>query len=500
MRLSYALAPAILTFLIAAPPVRGHGFGASYDLPVPPFLYWIGGGVVVAISFVLISLFVGERRGKTGNYPRYNLLLTPFRNLLESRAVAFCAKLVSVLVLAVVIVSGLLGTQVPSLNFAPTLVWIIWWVGLGFVQALIGNAWAVLNPFKATFDALRPLVRPPLLRYPKNIGVFPALLLFLTFAWIELISPFSANPATIASLAIAYMLITWIGMILFGEYVWLRYGEAFSVFFGFLSMFAPTEVRVRDRQACMKCSLGCAAKKECVNCYECFGASTRREINLRPFAVGLLGEDVGLDRLAFVLLMLASVSFDGLSRTLTWFGWIGINPFALPSQAQRFVLILPNTLGLLAVYALFIIIYSSVILAGRGLAGSRNPPGGMAASFAISLLPIAMVYHFAHYSTYLFINGQDIVRLVSDPLGLGWNLFGTSGFRPWTSLNYLVVWHYQVALIVIGHIVAVYIAHRISLKTFGDHRAAVRSQYPMLLLMVMYTMVGLWLLSAPSVA
>jgi len=118
--------------------------------------------------------------------------------------------------------------------------------------------------------------------------------------------------------------------------------------------------------------------------------------------------------------------------------------------------------------------------------------------FALSLLPIAMVYQFSHYSTYLLINGQQIFRLISDPFGFQWDIFGTRNIPLNTAVDYFAVWHYQVALIVIGHIIAVYIAHLLALRTFNDHHSAIRSQFPMMMLMVAYTILGLWLLSTPS--
>ena len=118
--------------------------------------------------------------------------------------------------------------------------------------------------------------------------------------------------------------------------------------------------------------------------------------------------------------------------------------------------------------------------------------------FAPTLLPIAAAYHIAHYYTLLVIQGQDIVHLISDPFGFGWNIFGTANFKPNIALiDTKFIWNSQVIIIVLGHIIAVYLAHIRSIQLFKSDRKAILSQIPMLILMVFYTVVGLWILSLP---
>ena len=122
------------------------------------------------------------------------------------------------------------------------------------------------------------------------------------------------------------------------------------------------------------------------------------------------------------------------------------------------------------------------------------------AVFAYSLLPIALAYHVAHFFTLLAIQGQLIIPLASDPFGYGWDLFGTSGYSVNIGLiDARFAWFLGVSAIVIGHIVAVYIAHLIALRVFDNRQQAIRSQYPMLGLMVLYTVVSLWIIAQPMV-
>jgi hypothetical protein len=121
-------------------------------------------------------------------------------------------------------------------------------------------------------------------------------------------------------------------------------------------------------------------------------------------------------------------------------------------------------------------------------------------SFVFSLLPIALVYNVAHYFMLLLLQGPEIIRLISDPFGWNWNLFGTSGFENGVYLSAATVWHFQVGLILIGHIISVLIAHFVAVRLFVSHKNALLSQLPMLLLMIIYTIIGLWILAQPIAA
>jgi hypothetical protein len=121
------------------------------------------------------------------------------------------------------------------------------------------------------------------------------------------------------------------------------------------------------------------------------------------------------------------------------------------------------------------------------------------ARLAHSLVPILAAYIVAHYFSLLAYNGQDLPRLASDPLGDGSDLFGGAG----SAIDYGVVsataiWYVQVGALVLGHVAALVLAHDRALVVHGSHRAATRSQIVMLVLMVCFTCLGLWLLSASN--
>ncbi len=190
-----------------------------------------------------------------------------------------------------------------------------------------------------------------------------------------------------------------------------------------------------------------------------------------------------------MIVVLTGVTFDGLLETPLWLEIVRLTPV---TQTLG-VIILPRLL-FFGIYLGFVEL--SRVLGGEGEAGFRQ----FAAAYSFSLVPIAIAYQMAHYYTYLLIQGQMIIPPISDPLGWGWNLFGTAGFEPrYGIVRAGFVWYSQVALIVAAHVLAVYLAHAISFRLLRDPGRAFRGQLPMLVLMVLYTITSLWILAQPIV-
>ena len=125
----------------------------------------------------------------------------------------------------------------------------------------------------------------------------------------------------------------------------------------------------------------------------------------------------------------------------------------------------------------------------------------VAGLYVLTLVPIAIAYHLAHYLSFLAMAWQYLIPLASDPFGVGWDLFGTKNhFIRIGLVDARAVWYIAIGAIVTGHVAAVYLAHRVALKANSDRRAALRSQWPMVALMVCYTMTSLWIIAQPIVA
>ncbi|HEX9585362.1 MAG TPA: hypothetical protein VGB36_12745 [Gammaproteobacteria bacterium] len=275
-------------------------------------------------------------------------------------------------------------------------------------------------------------------------------------------------------------------MIAFGRDVWLAHGEAFSLAFGVLGRFAPIAEPGRNSADGMP-----------------------SHWHLRPYAGGLVMDTPCRPSMTvFVLLMLSTVTFDGfketplLARLLEWMWsepWF--DPLLRRLHDLGFELLVVLETVILAVFPLlFFLVYLGVSWLAKRASGSERPVTEIAGLFVFSLVPIAIAYHLAHYFSYLLVAGQLIIPLASDPFGIGWNRFGTTAYAIDISIiGAKFVWYTTVVAIVVGHVFAVGVAHFVALRVFETARAALRSQYPFLVLMVAYTMMSLWILAQPII-
>ena len=451
---------------------------------------------------------------RTFTYPRFNLLTSPLSRISFVYKFDVLLRIASVLIFLLIILTGLFGNQRPVDNLAPTFVWVIWWVGFAFFVSLIGNIWAFLNPWKIVFTWWEALYesfsdtdkyKAPF-RYPAKLGMWPGVALFLVFAWMESAFVDSVVPRILANFVIVYSLVTWSGMLLFGKHEWLRYGEVFSIVFGLMSKFSMTEVRVLDLEVCRDlCPDDCRIENgDCVDCYECFDRSQNREFNLRPPIVGITSaSSISPSGFAMVMLLLAMVSFDGFSATPEW---VSIQTFFIlkfPTLTYQFFNggLIANSIGLVITPVFFGGVFVLFLKLICYLVGAkRSNVSILIGAFSFSLLPIAIVYNYAHFTSLLIVQGQQLILLISDPFGIGWDLFGTATYQiDFGIINPLYLWLFVISLIVIGHIASVYLAHLKALQLYRKSDIALKSQIPMLVLMVLYTMVSLWIVSRPII-
>ena len=471
-----ALGPALLPDTAWA-----HAFGARHELTLPLSAYLWAAGAAVALSFVVMAL-VGRRQAEAGSGRRFDLGATFAGRVLCGPVVLTAIRLASVALFLLVVATAGFGSPDPLTNFAPTFVWVLWWVGMAYLSAFAGDLWRLVNPWAILFawaERIFPGLRPRL-AYPRGLGVWPAAALFAVFAWIELVSASGEQPRALFALIGVYSLLTWTGMVLFGRETWRERGESFGVFFGLLGRFAVTG-------------------------WDC---EARRWV-LRPPAVGLdEARPASLSMTVFVLFMLSFVFFDGLRETPAWAGvlhWVtesmALRPALIALRGAGLDLLkLVQSIGLLAAPLVFGAAYFLFCRLMRAAAGEGPGTVALAGSFAYSLIPIAIAYHLAHYMSYLLLAGQLAIPLSSDPFGLGWNLFGTSAYHLDLSvIDATSVWYTAIGAVVVGHVIAVWLAHGAALRLYGTRGAALRSQLPLLVLMVGYTATSLWILAQPVV-
>jgi hypothetical protein len=482
-RTTIALAVAFCA-LVATGQTDAHGFGARYDLPIPLSLYLAGAGLTVAVTFAMLAAFM-RRAPASHAYWRFDVTRTAYGRFLVAPGFLFACRTLAVALFLLVVAAGVFGVQSPLKNIAPVMVWAIWWVGMAYISALLGNLWALVNPLDTLFtwaEALYARVRPDGklaigLRYPDALGAWPAVVLFLAFVWMELVWEHSDSPAYLATAMLAYCALTWLGMLFFGRARWLRHGEVFTLVFGLLARFAPTEAR--DSSA------------------------GGRALELRPYGVGLLSrEPMPASIVVLVLAMLAAVCFDGFMETPLWATLLehyapSAQGLSSNSDAAREWV---QTAGVIGAPLLFVAVYLIFCRLIAWAGGAHVPVARIAGLYVLTLVPIAIAYHLAHYLSFLAMAGEYLIPLASDPFGFGWDLFDTKNhFIRIGLIDARAVWYISIAAIVIGHMVAVYLAHCVALKAHSDRQAALRSQWPMIALMVCYTMTSLWIIAQPIV-
>ena len=149
-KLKIMLPVAAATGSLVVWPAYAHGFGERTELPVPLGYFLVGAGLAVALSFIFISILVRVKAEES--YWRFNLIGSSWaKATLTSPISLLPIKLLSVFLLGLVIAAGLGGESNPLLNFGPTFIWIVWWVGMAIGVALVGNIWALVNPWKILF-------------------------------------------------------------------------------------------------------------------------------------------------------------------------------------------------------------------------------------------------------------------------------------------------------------------------------------------------------------
>jgi len=448
----------------------GHAFVQPYALPVPFAMYSTAAGVALVLSFVVMAFFPVRVRSAGSDAA----VTTAAVSKPEVSAVGI-GQLVSTGLLVLCILSGFIGTRDSFRNINMTMFWIVLVLLVPYLVALFGDFYRGMNPWRGLIRLLEFFLQrrfEGLLAYPRKLGLFPAFVLYIAFICVELFGQF--RPLGLSVSLAVYTVIMIAGAILFGRDAWLAHAEFFGVQFSLLGRIAPFK--------------------------RLFGKAVDDE-----------PPGGGLSLVLVVLFMLASTAFDGLHATKTWVlvywtyiygAFAGAGPsadkFALAAvfyQVWQWVMLIASPFVYVAVFAFFVWLSKKFGSAGGG---RRYGTSALMGAFVLPLLPIALVYHVSHYYTMLLWQLPVLAKLVSDPLGLGWNLLGTAQWdvRPWV-VDVGTIWHTQVFLIVAGHIWSVVLSHLEALRQFGTPRAATLSQIPMLVLMVGLTTFGLWILSLP---
>jgi hypothetical protein len=456
-----ALAAGVL--LLAPATALAHGLVGKTDLPIPRWLFAWAAAIVLVVSFVALATLWPKPR--IPGITERELVRVP--RLLEP----LCGAL-GIAIFAGVVYAGFAGGQEPTANILPTWIYVIFWVGLAFASVLFGDVFRAFNPWRALARAAARVLpaRSQPMPYPERLGRWPAVAGILAFAWLELVYVNKDVPQTLAELCLAYAVVQFVGMALYGIDAWTDRGDAFSVYFGLLARLSP--LHWHDHR-----------------------------LSVRPPFVGVASLEPVPGTVALLAAMIGSTSFDGFSVGSLWVGssqlfshlqsvFTGIGVGAETAGE------LASTVGLLVMIGLIAGLYRLGIVGMRSIS-TRHTATDLSQRFVHSLVPIAAAYVIAHYFSLLAYQGQALGYLISDPLGNGSNLLGTANAQiDYNVVPANVVWYVQVAALVIGHAAGLMLAHDRALTTYKRPSQASRSQYWMLAVMVGFTSLGLWILSS----
>ncbi len=443
-----------------------HASDRGHILLLPTGHYLAGGAAAVALTFLVLAL-VPQRALERPFGWRLALGAVPEGLRIVSSALSFAF-------LVFLVAAGFLGSPDPLTNPLPLMVWAMFWVGMTLAQGAFGDIWRWLDPWYAPWRALAALTGREIRRadLPGRLGYWPALIQFFAFAWFELVYPAPDDPTILARAVGVYFLVNLAAAFVFGHEAWSRQGECLSAFLRMIARLGIVEGRSQE------------------------GGRTRLYLCL-PGAKLASAPPLPASGALFLLLALSSVSFDGLMRTFFWLGLIGVNPLEFPGRSA---VTTSSTAGLAGAFALLAAAFFLAVALGERLAGgkadTRANLRAAAGALVWSIVPIAAAYHAAHYLPSLVVDAQYALAALADPSGSS-HLQVRAGALMGAERVWLL-WNLQAGAIVAGHLLAILVAHLVAFRLHGTAARTVRSQLPLALLMVGYTVLGLWLLAAPT--
>jgi hypothetical protein len=431
-----------------------HGIASRRDLPLPFSLVVIGAVLALVISFaIFIFAWRQPRFERVGGRPVRGLTVVVDNPVVTLIARALVLATYAWAGLAMMVGQDLLTNPI----FGFVFVWM--WVGLVPISLLLGQFWRATNPLRTIHRGLCAVARidpqQGLVTLPAGVGVWPAAVGLFGFGWLELVQPDRTTLAVLRLWALAWLVILILGAIVFGQR-WIGATDPFEVYASTIAQMSIWR-RVGD------------------------------ELRLVNPLAGLNAWHAPPGATAVVAALLGSTAFDSFTNT-TW--WIQtVQNSAVPTVVW-------GTGGLLA---MIIIVFVSFSLAAAWMGRYGDRPATVYPRLMVgSLLPIVLGYVVAHYATLLIVEGQRTAINFSDPLGRGWNVFGSAemGVNSGIFNHPTAIAMTQLCAIVGGHVLGIVCAHEKSVALLPPDRA-IRGQLPLLLVMISYTCAGLLLLFSP---
>jgi len=444
------LAGALAAIALLSGDVLAHAAGlrdaGATTVDVPTWLFLATGGGAVGASFLLAS-FVTDRVFIRSFHEWGGTVPSP------GRIVSVIGRLTGISLLLLTVYIGYAGPPTGFRNFAVVFVWVVWWGGYVASTYLVGNTWPALNPFRTLADLLPTVDR----EYPDRLGAWPSVIGLLGLIWIEVVTPLADDPRLLASMILGYGTVTVGGAVVFGSEAWFGNVDPISRAFWFFGRFAPFE-------------------------------RTAGGISFRLPGMALTDPDLvsGRDEVAFIICLLYVTTFDGFVATWLWETFVvGVVGVGLPPLLVYFVAYIVG-------FGLFLGAFWWSLGLARRYGDTYITREELGRRFAPSLLAIAVGYHLAHNLAFVLGLLPAVIVVGAAPLSPPQQPPVLAGLPGWVS-------GLEMALVLGGHVVAVWVAHAAAYELLPGRLEAIKSQYGITLVMVGYTMISLWIVTTPIV-
>ena len=403
-----------------------HGIGSVGDLPIPFDTVLNISGLVIVLTFVFLKV-----SWKESIFIKKEIFVTYNRPLI--------GKVFGWFLLSLLILPGLIGDENANTSITPLVIWVFFWIGVPVLGLFFGDVYAKFNPLD--------IFKTPNTN-PKSVYIATALFLGLT--WFELVWNKPGNPQHIGSV--------------------------------FLILFLVTNfVRKSNKSSSIEVD-------PLLLLHHLY--SKLRLTNKKPFLKGLLENIANLTNLKgmeyFILLMIGTVTYDGLRGTTFWYNQFGSSTLELGF----------STVAFLSINLIVILFYRFACWFAIKISGENLNLNDVSLQFGHTMLPIAFAYHVTHYLSLLLYESQSTVYRFNDPFGTGLNLFDVNEVTINYFLTPVALWGIQVFLTLAGHMLSVVLAHDLAVKLFG-HQQSDKTQYIFLLITVGLTLQALFVLSVP---
>ena len=403
-----------------------HGIINVGDLPIPFNMVLNAAVLTVVVTFVFLKVSWKES------------ILTSEERLFSTKQ-SPSGKLLGLLVLVLLTVPGLVNNETAKVSVTPLILWVFLWIGVPVLGLLFGDLYAKFNPLSIIVN-----------QKGDSKNVYVASFLFICLTWFELVWTKPGNPRHIG---IVFLLLI--------------------VVVSLVQKFYKKTIIEVDPLLVLH------------HLY-----SKMRITNKAPVFKSLLNNLSNLAQLKgmeyFILLMIGTVTYDGLRETTFWF-----NLFGTRSYETSF-----STMAFLSMNLIVIIFYRFACYFAIRVSGENYDLNEISLKFGHTMLPIAFAYHVTHYLGLLLFESQTLLYRLNDPLGFGWNLFNAQETTIDYFLEPIVLWTVMVIVTLAGHMLSVVLAHDLSVKIFG-HQKSDKTQYIFLFITVALTLQALFVLSVP---